>query len=166
MKKEFLKDLCLSRGSEEVRNFLSLHDENLTLEKVWQLMDSAWDSLDCDNTKLDLDKINKFYQHPVWILNALFIEQHDLSMQHRWSIAKWIDGNKDSIKHIIDYGGGMGVLAKTVASQNRNFCVDIYEPYPNEIALAYVTNNPEIRYINKLEKIIMIVLSAPMYSNM
>jgi len=34
-------------------------------------MDLIWDDYECDNKKLDWEKIGKFYSHPVWLLNGL-----------------------------------------------------------------------------------------------
>jgi len=37
-------------------------------------MDLVWDDYGCDNKNLNWENIGKFYSHPVWLLNGLFIE--------------------------------------------------------------------------------------------
>jgi 2-polyprenyl-6-hydroxyphenyl methylase/3-demethylubiquinone-9 3-methyltransferase len=116
------------------------------------MMDQVWDKFGCDNRKPDWDKIGKFYQHPVWILNGLFIEQHDLSMQHRHAISDWIKLNqkKYSIQKIVDYGGGFGTLAKLIAKKDSRLQIDILEPYPLDFAKKNVINSPNVRFVNSL----------------
>ncbi|MFV9931191.1 MAG: hypothetical protein AB8V03_05580 [Francisella endosymbiont of Hyalomma asiaticum] len=63
-----------------------------------------------DNKHFDWDKISKF----VWLLNGLFIEQHEESM--RYSISNWIVQSK--FKNILDYRLGFGTLARLIAQKN------------------------------------------------
>ena len=78
-----------------LRKLLSKGNNRITddLEQMWYLMDLIWDDYGCDNRNLDWDKIGKFYSHPVWLLNGLFIEQHDVSMGHRHAISDWVIKN-------------------------------------------------------------------------
>ena len=110
---------------KEIGRLLNSIDPNKDdLENMWRLLDIIWDEFGCDNEKLNMDKINKFYSHPVWLLNGLFIEQHDISMSHRLHITKWIIEKK--FKTIIDYGGGFGTLAKLISDRNPNINIDIF----------------------------------------
>ena len=118
------------------------------LEQIWYLMDLIWDDYNCDNKNLEWNKISKFYFHPVWILNGLFIEQHDLSMSQRNAISSWIAEN--SFKNIVDYGGGFGTLARIIAGKDVNIDVQIYEPHPSKYALKRVAEFSNISIINKL----------------
>lgn len=120
------------------------------LEKMWYMMDIVWDELGCDNKKLDWKKIEKFYNHPVWLLNGLFIEQHDLSMQHRHAISDWIVNNK-TIKTVLDYGGGYGTLAKLIAEKNPSLSIDIYEPHPSNYAKQRLANYPNIKFVDEFK---------------
>ncbi len=109
----------------EISRLLGLIDHHKDdLENIWQLMDMVWDEYDCNNKTLNWDNIDKFYSHPVWLLNGLFIEQHALSMQHRNAISDWI-ANNSSINKILDYGGGFGTLARLIADKNPSLLVDI-----------------------------------------
>ena len=61
-----------------------------SLAQIWACMDSVWDAFDCDNRNLDIETLNTYYSHPVWLLNGLFIEQHPLSLEHRENFSDWV----------------------------------------------------------------------------
>jgi len=121
------------------------------LENIWQLMDMVWDKFGCNNKKLNWGNINKFYSHPVWLLNGLFIEQHALSMQHRDAISDWI-ADKSSISKILDYGGGFGTLARLIADNNPSLLVNIYEPHPSDYSKQKISDYPQIQFIDNIKK--------------
>ena len=54
----------------------SLDNNKDDLENIWQLLDRVWNKLGCNNKKLNWSNIDKFYSHPVWLLNGLFIERN------------------------------------------------------------------------------------------
>ena len=144
---------CTEAQIQEIKKLLSSSPNNSpSLEQIWQMMDDVWDKLGCDNKNLNWEKISAFYNHPVWILNGLFIEQHQLSMQHRQSISDWINVNSEQIKYIVDYGGGMGTLAKVIAESNQNISIDIYEPYPSQVAVKRLEKYPNIKFVDELKK--------------
>ena len=120
------------------------------LEDMWQLMDNVWDKTGCNNEDPDWDKISEFYAHPVWLLNGMFIEQHELSMQHRNAISDWIV--ERNFNNVLDYGGGFGTLARLIAGKNSNISVDIYEPYPGEYALLRAMDYSNIHFINSIDQ--------------
>jgi hypothetical protein len=60
-----------------------------SLEDVWQLMDEPWVELGCDPNHMD-ERVAAFYRHPVWMLNGLFVEHHDVSLEHRRAFTDWI----------------------------------------------------------------------------
>lgn len=127
----------------------SLHNPP-KLEDLWRLMDSVWDEIGCDNKNYNKDKIAQFYNHPVWLLNGLFIEQDDFSMQHRQAISDWIA--KKNLNRILDYGGGFGTLARIIAGKDSTISIDIYEPYPNEFAISRNSNYANIHFVSSLDK--------------
>jgi 2-polyprenyl-6-hydroxyphenyl methylase/3-demethylubiquinone-9 3-methyltransferase len=146
------KYVCTEAQIQEMQQLLSSCPNNSpSVEQMWQMIDDVWDRLGCDNENLDWDKISAFYNHPVWILNGLFIEQHELSMQHRQSISNWIDLHSKTIKSVVDYGGGMGTLAKLIADNNPNLSIDIYEPYPSQLAIERLAGYPTIKFIDQLK---------------
>lgn len=135
---------------EEIEKLLKRKKQGLDdLEQMWYLMDLIWDDYKCDNKNLDWEKIGKFYSHPVWLLNGLFIEQHDVSMGHRHAISDWIVQN--NFKNVVDYGGGFGTLARLVAQKEKNIKMNIYEPHPSEFGLKRVAEFENINIIGKLE---------------
>lgn len=148
-----LSDNDLSANEKvELARLLSLQTDRVSgdLERVWFLMDSVWDEYGCDNMALDWSRIGKFYAHPVWLLNGLFIEQDDISMGHRHAISGWV-AEKGFLK-IVDYGGGFGTLARMVAQKCPALTVDIYEPHPSEFGLKRVEEFKNIKVKSKLDE--------------
>ncbi|MFT7861146.1 MAG: class I SAM-dependent methyltransferase [Sulfurimonas sp.] len=145
-----LKDKNLTKvEKEEVEKLLKRKKPNLNdLEQMWYLMDLVWDDYGCDNKNLDWKKIGKFYSHPIWLLNGLFIEQDEISMGHRNAISDWIIKNK--FKNVVDYGGGFGTLARLIAQKDKAIKVDIYEPHPSEFGLKRASEFENITIIDKL----------------
>lgn len=136
--------------NEEIEKLLKREKEGLDdLEQMWYLMDLVWDDYGCDNKNLNWEKIGRFYSHPVWLLNGLFIEQHDVSMGHRHAISDWIVNN--NFKSVVDYGGGFGTLARLVAEKDKNIQMNIYEPHPSEFGLKRAEEFENINIIGKLE---------------
>lgn len=121
----------------------------LTLEDLWKLMDDVWDEIGCNSRKINIDKLNLFYKHPVWLVNGFFIEQDDLSLKHRRVIADWIQSKGSEIESVIDYGGGFGTLARMIADNNQ-LIVDIYEPYPNSFAVAKAEMFSNIQFVSNI----------------
>lgn len=133
-------ELLLSRSS---------HDPP-ELEDVWHLVDSVWDEIGCENRTIDWRKVAEYYRHPVWILNGLFIEQHDISMQHRHAMSDWITTNK--FEDILDYGGGFGTLARLIADKDDSIVIDIYEPHPSDFSLSRTIHYSNIHFVDSINK--------------
>ena len=147
-----LTDKSLTKlEKEEIGRLLKREDKNLKtdLEQMWYLMDLIWDDFQCDNKNLNWENIGKFYSHPVWLLNGLFIEQHEVSMGHRYAISDWIVEN--NFKNVVDYGGGFGTLARLVSEKNQNIKMNVYEPHPSEFGLKRAEQFENIKIIEKLE---------------
>jgi 2-polyprenyl-6-hydroxyphenyl methylase/3-demethylubiquinone-9 3-methyltransferase len=143
----------LNRIDHEISRLLSQYTKNNSpsLEQMWEMMDSVWDEMGCDNQNFDIDKINRFYQHPVWTLTGLFIEQDEDSLRNRQSIYNWIKQYHNDIKTVIDYGAGMATLAKILASSLPNLSINLYEPYPSQIVLARLSSYHNIQFVNQLK---------------
>jgi 2-polyprenyl-3-methyl-5-hydroxy-6-metoxy-1,4-benzoquinol methylase len=105
-----------------------------TLEEMWLCMDHVWDRLRCDNRRLDPEKLDSFYSHPVWLLNGLFIEQHSESISNRELISNWIV--QTGAARIADFGGGFGTLARMIASKCPHAQIEVIEPYPHPVAVV------------------------------
>ena len=138
----------------EIERLISIsQNQPLTLENVWMLMDLVWDELKCSNKVLNLERMTKFYRHPVWLLNGIFIEEDELSMQHRTAIANWIAARNLEIRNVLDYGGGFGTLGRIMAKKNNRLQIDIYEPNPNGYALLLSKPYDNIRFLDKIDGI-------------
>mgnify|MGYP002633203633 CR=1 FL=1 len=135
---------------EEIEKLLKRGNEKFTddLEQMWYLMDLIWDDYKCDSQNLNWENIGKFYSHPVWLLNGLFIEQHKVSMGHRHTISDWIIQNE--FKNVVDYGGGFGTLARLVAEKDSKIKMNIYEPHPSDFGLKRVSEFENINIIGQL----------------
>jgi len=81
------------------------------LEQLWTLLDEPWIELSCD--PLDMgESVVTYYQHPVWLLNGLFAERHDLSRENRLRFTRWIADQAP--QRVADFGGGFGGLARFI----------------------------------------------------
>jgi hypothetical protein len=114
------------------------------LEQIWQLMDEAWIELGCDFNHLD-ERITAFYQHPVWMLNGLFIEQHAQSLENRRIFADWILQQKPS--RVADFGGGFGGLARIAGQAYPEMQIEVVEPHPHPAAIALAADTPNVRFM-------------------
>jgi 2-polyprenyl-6-hydroxyphenyl methylase/3-demethylubiquinone-9 3-methyltransferase len=121
-----------------------------SLQDIWYLMDYVWDEIGCDNTRPILPKMTAFYNHPVWLLNGLFIETHEISIQHRSAVADWIKHHSPEIKCILDFGGGFGTLARMISNNCTNIAIDILEPSPTNYAINKSKIYTNVKFINKL----------------
>jgi len=148
-----LTDKKLTKIEKKVIEQLLLRENKslqTDLEQMWYLMDLIWDDFKCDNKNLNWENIGKFYSHPVWLLNGLFIEQHEVSMWHRHAISDWVV--KKNFNNIVDYGGGFGTLARLIAQKDKKICMNIYEPHPSEFGLKRANEFENINIIDKLEE--------------
>ena len=114
-----------------------------SLEQIWQLMDEVWIDLGCDQGVMDY-RIGAFYRHPVWLLNGLFIEQHDLSLANRREITAWVAARTPC--RVADFGGGYGTLARMIGMACPSTEVEVIEPHPHPAAIALAAATANIRY--------------------
>ena len=113
-------------------------------------MDKVWDDLGCDNRRLVNERISAYYRHPIWLLNGLFVESHQLSLEHRSSISKWIV--QSGVNSMLDYGGGFCSLSRMVSDMNENIAIDVLEPFPAAVSLKIVALYPQIQFENVIKK--------------
>ena len=130
-------DKLMKRANQDI------HDD---LEQIWYLMDLVWDDFHCEGKNPDWKIIDKFYEHPVWLLNGLFIEQDAVSLGHRRAISAWIV--KNNLTKVVDFGGGFGTLAKMIAGKRSDIQVDLYEPHPSQFMIK---STAEIHNITLIE---------------
>jgi len=118
-----------------------------TLEQLWQLMDEPWLDLGCDPQNLD-ERVFRFYQHPVWLLNGLFIEQDEQSLRNRQGFADWVVQQQPH--RVADFGGGFGGLARFIGQALPSAHIEIVEPHPHPSAIALADNTPNVRFVPEL----------------
>lgn len=114
-----------------------------SLEQIWQLMDEVWEGFGCDPECMD-ERIGAFYSHPVWLLNGLFIEQHDLSLANRRAFTDWVV--QQAPRRVADYGGGFGSLARMIGAACPEASVEVIEPHPHAAAIARAESSANVRY--------------------
>lgn len=117
------------------------------LEQIWALMDEPWVELGCDPLNVD-DRVSAYYEHPVWMLNGLFIEQHSESLKYRQQFAKWVV--EQSPKRVADFGGGFGGLARFVGEALPDTQVEVIDPYPHPAAIALAADTPNVSFVPEL----------------
>lgn len=118
------------------------------LEEVWSFMDAAWNECRCDPDVMD-ERITNFYNHPVWLLNGLFIEQHVGSLSHRREFCEYAASLQP--KRVADYGGGYGTLARMIGARCPDADVHIVEPHPHASAVTLAQQTPNVRYVSELK---------------
>lgn len=151
LNEEIDESLLTDIDRQALMNLVSeLPDGFPELQDIWRLMDKIWDNLGCNNQQFDADKMKRYYEHPVWLLNGLFAEQDEMSRQHRQAIANWI-AQRQSISSVLDYGGGFGTLARFIADTRNEITIDIYEPYPSQLSFHRIRNYSQIQFIDTLK---------------
>lgn len=139
----------------EVEQYLSRfnHGRDLSLVQLWKEMDRVWDDCGLDNRQtISAQDINRFYAHPVWILNGLFAKQDPASCSHRKAIAEFIARISGGEKiYVADYGGGSGVLADIITDSVENVArVDVIEPWPSDYFCQLYRERGRIKFSSDL----------------
>ncbi|MCP4953674.1 MAG: class I SAM-dependent methyltransferase [Proteobacteria bacterium] len=118
-----------------------------SLEQMWQLMDDQWVALGCDPEYMD-ERITRFYCHPVWMLNGLFIEQHSQSMENRNAFTDWVSLQRP--ERVADFSGGFGGLARLIGNALPEARIEIVEPHPHSAAIALTEETSNVRFVPEL----------------
>jgi len=129
-----------------IEELLAKTGRNITLQQLYRLMDEVWLACGCDPGRYDEEKYNAFYRHPVWLLNGIFIEQHEESLGHRSVIAQTI--LERGSKKVLDFGGGFGTLARMIAKANPECSVDIWDPFPPRHGIEACAAYPGIQFVS------------------
>lgn len=147
---------------EYLGRMLSTYGGFPSLNQIWNLLDEQWVLHDCDPNVID-ERVFKFYQHPVWLLNGLFIEQHPLSMKQRLGFADWIV-NKNP-KRIADFGGGFGTLARMIGSALPFVNIDVVEPHPHKASIALASTTSNVNYVSELSGRYDIIIATDVFEH-
>jgi hypothetical protein len=156
--------ICDDDARPVIEAYITLFDSNRpSLEQIWAAMDFAWDAMGIDNNDPDPEKLSKFYSHPVWLLNGLFIEQHRESLAHRSVFAEWISGTEPS--RVVDFGGGFGTLARIVAERYPEACVEVLDPYPRPEAVRATERYENLSFSEKLEGEYDVIIATDVFEH-
>ena len=117
------------------------------LEQMWALLDEPWVEYGCDPEQMD-ERVTAFYRHPVWMLNGLFIEQHEQSLQNRKVFTDWVANQNPT--RLADFGGGFGGLARFIGEALPNAQVEVVDPHPHPAAIALAKSTPNVRFVSEL----------------
>jgi SAM-dependent methyltransferase len=137
-------------------------EQTLELEDVFARVDAAWDECDCDQKVMD-ERVTRFYRHPVWLLNGLFIEQHEPSLANRRVIAEWVKTR--SPRRVADFGGGHGTLARMIGEACPDAEVEIAEPNPHPAAIARAAETGNVRYVPGLTGAYDVILATDVFEH-
>ena len=150
--KEAYMLLKKSNNWNGLKKYLKNFDENNPpkVDDMWKIMNQVWNDMGLDNKEYDSEQLSKYYSHPVWFLNGLFIEIDQESMNNRKSLAGYFE-NKENLM-ILDYGGGFGTLVKEIAKITPSSEVDIYEPYASKYAYENIQEFKNIKIVNNLKE--------------
>lgn len=113
---------------------------------VWQEMDRVWDEI-LLLPKVERDTrvfFQRYYSHPVWALNGVFTATDPESIGHRKAIAACVAAL--SPKHVVDYGGGFGALAQSLAVSLPSARIEILEPFVSALGRAKVEPFPNVSF--------------------
>lgn len=118
-----------------------------SLESMWKLLDEPWTAYECDPFNLD-ERLTAFYEHPVWVLNGLFAETDDQSVENRRLFTDWVVDQHP--KRVADFGGGFGGLARMIGGALPNTQVEVVDPHPHPAAIALAARTPNVRFVPNL----------------
>ena len=147
--------VCLDRyqlsdhEKQEIKALLVDFGDDLSLEQLWSLIDRVWLSSGCGDVPLQQECLDRFYRHPVWTLNGLFIEQDLDSLSHRRSFADVLSCFTPA--SVLDVGGGFGTLARLISDALPIARVDILEPYPTACMKALISSYPKIDFTDQFK---------------
>jgi hypothetical protein len=65
--------------------------------------------------------------YSVWLFNGVIIEQHEESMRYRQAIADMIVPENSC--RVLDFGGGIGTLARCIAQRSSQIQVEVLDPF-------------------------------------
>ena len=147
---------------EWLENIFEIFDGYPNLEQLWFLMDEIWNEYKCDSNIMD-SKIDNFYSHPIWLLNGLFIEQDNESLNYRNEFVDWIV--KKNPKKIADFGGGFGGLGRMIGSACPNSSIEIIDEYPHPAAIAIAERTHNVRYKPKLTNKYDIIVATDVFEH-
>lgn len=138
-------------SAEQVLYLQTLPKARPSVLWVWREMDRVWSQIESEvlGGEGRTAVLDRYYSHPVWILNGVFTATDPESAGHRRAIADFAASLKPAL--IVDYGGGFGELARAISSRVPNGTIRIVEPYPSSIGRAAVETVENVQYVPELD---------------
>lgn len=105
----------------------------------------------------------RFYRHPVWLLNGLFIEQHRESLNNRRGYTDWIAASRPC--RVADFGGGYGTLARMVGAALPEAAVEIVDPFPRPEAMRANAGHPNVTFADTLSGEYNVIVATDVFEH-
>ena len=119
-----------------------------SMEELYSLLDKAWDEAPLQ----DDDGLKRYYEHPVWFLNAKYEETHEASITHRCIAVRL--AQKYSPRKALDRGGGYGLLLRIAHDALPNTFFDLQD-------VINVETLPD--ELKKSERVRVVATPEPLY---
>ena len=132
------------------------------LQELWKLIDEPWIELGCDPANID-SRFTEYYNHPVWLLNGLFVEQDHQSITHRRAFADWVANQSPA--RVADFGGGFGGLARFIGAALPQVLVEVVEPHPHPAAIALAADTPNVRFVPELTEDYDVLIATDVFEH-
>lgn len=160
-------DILINLNEKEINWLIQIFEQfggrYPSLKELWRLMDAAWKELDCDPYVFD-ERVEQFYNHPVWLLNSLFVETNcSDSHKSRKDFAKWIATL--SPERIADYGGGFGTLSRMIGLLCPKATVEVIEPYPHVAAISLAEKISNVVYCKQLTGTYDVIVATDVFEH-
>ncbi len=159
LEKRLLNDFELTYIDSIIQEFKGMPN----LIELWKLMDEVWDST-MNVQESTEHNLSKFYNHPVWLLNGLFIDQDKDSLDFRNAFANKISSFNPA--RVADYGGGFGTLSRHLAMKSINTNIDIIEPYPHTIAIVRCRQFSNVQFKSSFDGIYDIIVATDVFEHL
>ncbi|MCB0197701.1 MAG: class I SAM-dependent methyltransferase [Anaerolineae bacterium] len=109
-----LERLSIDSNWQQAVSYLSSVEQSqgITLQRLWQLLDQAWDELRLKNTYPVGSEafLHHYYQHPIWLINATFCESYEATINDRLAAVRLV--THVNPRKILDFGGGIGTVSR------------------------------------------------------
>ncbi|TAK85443.1 MAG: class I SAM-dependent methyltransferase [Betaproteobacteria bacterium] len=117
------------------------------VEQIWRELDVVWIEMGLGRS-VSPDALARYYAHPVWLLNGVFVATDPISVAHRRAIARWLV--ERSVRRVADYGGGFGQLASAIVEASPAIEVDVVEPFPSQAGRFRIAGLPRVALVDRL----------------
>ena len=125
--------------------------EGISIRRLWNLLDMAWDEmLGIRKAPSDLPSfLYRYYQHPVWLINAAFSESDVETINDRLAAVRLVTHVQP--RRLLDFGGGIGTVSRLCAQCIPSAeSIDLLDITPfRQTSSRYLSEFPSIRINEK-----------------